>query len=257
MLTAAGVLAVLALGLSAAHTKVRCDQLEQNSETYQLSIIIAMATEYYFTDCNKNLERSLDLLYFTTNENKILSATKKDEREQELITDGCGWSWSGACAPLQQVNKHKPWIETSYHGVITENTDVVLLDPPLVALDKDAPIPYADNFHLSDFIQLQRIQILVWHPCLRALWLRVQCSCCTRQVMQPVRILSKLQRILESMLSLLSLRRKKSSLLSDLADFVINSPVDGEGGVFLSLPPPEVHDGGCCPGNGTKMLSGL
>ncbi|XP_031428783.2 calsyntenin-2, partial [Clupea harengus] len=41
------------------------------------------------------------------------------------------------------VNKHKPWIETSYHGVITENSDVVVLDPPLVALDKDAPIPYA------------------------------------------------------------------------------------------------------------------
>lgn len=41
------------------------------------------------------------------------------------------------------VNKHKPWIETSYHGVITENTDTVLLDPPLVALDKDAPVPYA------------------------------------------------------------------------------------------------------------------
>uniref|UniRef100_A0A8C6P3H5 Cadherin domain-containing protein n=1 Tax=Nothobranchius furzeri TaxID=105023 RepID=A0A8C6P3H5_NOTFU len=40
------------------------------------------------------------------------------------------------------VNKHKPWIETSYHGVITENTNIVLLDPPLVALDKDAPIPY-------------------------------------------------------------------------------------------------------------------
>ncbi|KAG7260552.1 hypothetical protein CRUP_015020, partial [Coryphaenoides rupestris] len=40
-------------------------------------------------------------------------------------------------------NKHKPWIETSYHGVITENTDTVLLDPPLVALDKDAPVPYA------------------------------------------------------------------------------------------------------------------
>uniref|UniRef100_A0A673A6C4 Calsyntenin-2 n=1 Tax=Sphaeramia orbicularis TaxID=375764 RepID=A0A673A6C4_9TELE len=44
---------------------------------------------------------------------------------------------------LFTVNKHKPWIETSYHGVITENTDIVLLDPPLVALDKDAPIPYA------------------------------------------------------------------------------------------------------------------
>lgn len=41
------------------------------------------------------------------------------------------------------VNKHKPWIESSYHGVITENTDAVLLDPPLVALDKDAPVPYA------------------------------------------------------------------------------------------------------------------
>lgn len=45
------------------------------------------------------------------------------------------------------VNKHKPWIETSYHGVITENTDVVLLDPPLVALDKDAPVPYAGMAH--------------------------------------------------------------------------------------------------------------
>lgn len=44
------------------------------------------------------------------------------------------------------MNKHKPWIETSYHGVITENTDVVLLDPPLVALDKDAPVPYAGTW---------------------------------------------------------------------------------------------------------------
>ncbi|KAJ3594416.1 hypothetical protein NHX12_003723, partial [Muraenolepis orangiensis] len=41
------------------------------------------------------------------------------------------------------LNKHKPWIETSYHGVVTENMDTVLLDPPLVALDKDAPVPYA------------------------------------------------------------------------------------------------------------------
>ncbi|XP_061774858.1 calsyntenin-2-like [Nerophis ophidion] len=49
----------------------------------------------------------------------------------------------GLSAAHSKVNKHKPWIETSYHGVITENTDVVLLDPPLVALDKDAPIPYA------------------------------------------------------------------------------------------------------------------
>uniref|UniRef100_A0A7N8XCL1 Calsyntenin-2 n=1 Tax=Mastacembelus armatus TaxID=205130 RepID=A0A7N8XCL1_9TELE len=43
----------------------------------------------------------------------------------------------------KNLNKHKPWIETSYHGVITENMDTVLLDPPLVALDKDAPVPYA------------------------------------------------------------------------------------------------------------------
>lgn len=48
---------------------------------------------------------------------------------------------------VSTVNKHKPWIETSYHGVITENTDIVLLDPPLVALDKDAPIPYAGMVH--------------------------------------------------------------------------------------------------------------
>ncbi|XP_056905412.1 calsyntenin-2-like [Takifugu flavidus] len=49
----------------------------------------------------------------------------------------------GLSASRTKVNKHKPWIETSYHGVITENTDIVLLDPPLVALDKDAPVPYA------------------------------------------------------------------------------------------------------------------
>lgn len=41
------------------------------------------------------------------------------------------------------VNKHKPWIETTYHGIITENDDKVLLDPPLIALDKDAPLRYA------------------------------------------------------------------------------------------------------------------
>nr|CAC14887.1 calsyntenin-2 [Mus musculus] len=44
---------------------------------------------------------------------------------------------------VAKVNKHKPWIETSYHGVITENNDTVILDPPLVALDKDAPVPFA------------------------------------------------------------------------------------------------------------------
>uniref|UniRef100_A0AAZ3SSM4 Calsyntenin-2 n=1 Tax=Oncorhynchus tshawytscha TaxID=74940 RepID=A0AAZ3SSM4_ONCTS len=44
---------------------------------------------------------------------------------------------------IVRLLKDFPWIETSYHGVITENMDIVLLDPPLVALDKDAPVPYA------------------------------------------------------------------------------------------------------------------
>uniref|UniRef100_A0A8V0ZWV7 Calsyntenin 2 n=1 Tax=Gallus gallus TaxID=9031 RepID=A0A8V0ZWV7_CHICK len=47
------------------------------------------------------------------------------------------------CLLAAKVNKHKPWIETSYHGIITENNDTVILDPPLVALDKDAPVPFA------------------------------------------------------------------------------------------------------------------
>ncbi|XP_029103718.1 calsyntenin-1 isoform X2 [Scleropages formosus] len=42
-----------------------------------------------------------------------------------------------------KVNKHKPWIETAYHGIVTENDDKVLLDPPLIVLDKDAPLRYA------------------------------------------------------------------------------------------------------------------
>ncbi|XP_048680550.1 calsyntenin-1 isoform X4 [Caretta caretta] len=44
---------------------------------------------------------------------------------------------------IDQVNKHKPWIETTYHGIVTENDNTVLLDPPLIALDKDAPLRFA------------------------------------------------------------------------------------------------------------------
>lgn len=44
---------------------------------------------------------------------------------------------------LLSVNKHKPWIETTYHGIVTENDNTVLLDPPLIALDKDAPLRFA------------------------------------------------------------------------------------------------------------------
>ncbi|XP_021471798.1 calsyntenin-1 isoform X3 [Oncorhynchus mykiss] len=48
-----------------------------------------------------------------------------------------------------KVNKHKPWIETTYHGIVTENDDKVLLDPPLIALDKDAPLRYAESFEVT------------------------------------------------------------------------------------------------------------
>ncbi|XP_034038356.1 calsyntenin-2-like [Thalassophryne amazonica] len=65
-----------------------------------------------------------------------------------MITLGLPFSlfwlfWGHSCTHGGKVNKHKPWIETSYHGVIIENMDTVLLDPPLVALDKDAPVPFA------------------------------------------------------------------------------------------------------------------
>uniref|UniRef100_A0A8C1P271 Calsyntenin-1 n=1 Tax=Cyprinus carpio TaxID=7962 RepID=A0A8C1P271_CYPCA len=50
---------------------------------------------------------------------------------------------SALCQCVILFNKHKPWIETTYHGIVTENDDKVLLDPPLIALDKDAPLRYA------------------------------------------------------------------------------------------------------------------
>lgn len=42
-----------------------------------------------------------------------------------------------------RANKHKPWLEPTYHGLVTENDNAVLLDPPLIALDKDAPLRFA------------------------------------------------------------------------------------------------------------------
>lgn len=44
---------------------------------------------------------------------------------------------------VNAVNKHKPWLEPTYHGIVTENDNTVLLDPPLIALDKDAPLRFA------------------------------------------------------------------------------------------------------------------
>ncbi|KAM6191721.1 LOW QUALITY PROTEIN: calsyntenin-1 [Sarcoramphus papa] len=52
-------------------------------------------------------------------------------------------------AGAARVNKHKPWIETTYHGIVTENDNMVLLDPPLIALDKDAPLRFAESFEVT------------------------------------------------------------------------------------------------------------
>nr|XP_020012438.1 uncharacterized protein LOC109681898 [Castor canadensis] len=54
-----------------------------------------------------------------------------------LLCGGCGRVWAA------RVNKHKPWLEPTYHGIVTENDNTVLLDPPLIAMDKDAPLHFA------------------------------------------------------------------------------------------------------------------
>ncbi|XP_061637599.1 calsyntenin-1 isoform X4 [Phyllopteryx taeniolatus] len=65
-------------------------------------------------------------------------------RRNKLFASAVGLVLSLVCAlDAAKVNKHKPWIETTYHGIVTENDDKVLLDPPLIALDKDAPLRYA------------------------------------------------------------------------------------------------------------------
>ncbi|XP_057678031.1 calsyntenin-1 isoform X4 [Corythoichthys intestinalis] len=65
-------------------------------------------------------------------------------RRNKLFASAVGVVLALACAlDAAKVNKHKPWIETTYHGIVTENDDKVLLDPPLIALDKDAPLRYA------------------------------------------------------------------------------------------------------------------
>ncbi|XP_039223229.1 calsyntenin-1 isoform X1 [Crotalus tigris] len=60
-----------------------------------------------------------------------------------------------------RVNKHKPWIETTYHGIVTENDNTVLLDPPLIALDKDSPLRFAvfpEDLGLS-FLPLESFEL--------------------------------------------------------------------------------------------------
>ena len=56
---------------------------------------------------------------------------------------------TGASSPLPgrgSANKHKPWIEAEYQGIVMENDNTVLLNPPLFALDKDAPLRYAGSW---------------------------------------------------------------------------------------------------------------
>ncbi|XP_058530833.1 calsyntenin-1 isoform X3 [Ochotona princeps] len=48
-----------------------------------------------------------------------------------------------------RVNKHKPWLEPTYHGIVTENDNTVLLDPPLIAVDKDTPLRFAESFEVT------------------------------------------------------------------------------------------------------------
>jgi len=59
------------------------------------------------------------------------------------------WRASSQGRPLLSLggsaNKHKPWIEAEYQGIVMENDNTVLLNPPLFALDKDAPLRYAGN----------------------------------------------------------------------------------------------------------------
>ncbi|NXC50404.1 CSTN3 protein, partial [Penelope pileata] len=54
----------------------------------------------------------------------------------------CLWAALPGGSP-NKANKHKPWIEAEYQGIIMENDNTVLLNPPLFALDKDAPLRYA------------------------------------------------------------------------------------------------------------------
>ncbi|XP_022370107.1 calsyntenin-1 isoform X1 [Enhydra lutris kenyoni] len=56
---------------------------------------------------------------------------------------------SGVGVWASRANKHKPWLEPTYHGIITENDNAVLLDPPLIALDKDAPLRFAESFEVT------------------------------------------------------------------------------------------------------------
>uniref|UniRef100_A0A667YNF4 Calsyntenin-3 n=1 Tax=Myripristis murdjan TaxID=586833 RepID=A0A667YNF4_9TELE len=70
--------------------------------------------------------------------------TKKRDRAGDCgNAGGAGGDTSSVFSLCRSANKHKPWIETEYQGIVMENDNTVLLNPPLFALDKDAPLHYA------------------------------------------------------------------------------------------------------------------
>lgn len=82
-------------------------------------------------------------LLFSIGEREKQVASSIVDRYLVFLLFNITYSYIFSLALPLTVNKHKPWIETTYHGIVTENDDKVLLDPPLIALDKDAPLRYA------------------------------------------------------------------------------------------------------------------
>ncbi|XP_020013818.2 calsyntenin-3 isoform X1 [Castor canadensis] len=60
-----------------------------------------------------------------------------------LLLPSLGNKGASSLSGVGPANKHKPWIEAEYQGIVMENDNTVLLNPPLFALDKDAPLRYA------------------------------------------------------------------------------------------------------------------
>nr|XP_020013818.1 calsyntenin-3 isoform X1 [Castor canadensis] len=60
-----------------------------------------------------------------------------------LLLPSLGNKGASSLSGAGPANKHKPWIEAEYQGIVMENDNTVLLNPPLFALDKDAPLRYA------------------------------------------------------------------------------------------------------------------
>lgn len=89
---------------------------------------------------------------FEHNDNEDQEKTDENKQDAPITVVICNFI---AISLSVSVNKHKPWIETTYHGIITENDDKVLLDPPLIALDKDAPLRYAGE---GGCVVLHRLQ---------------------------------------------------------------------------------------------------